>query len=589
LLLEGIVAREVISYARSLAAMTRPAALALALVSIGGGARAGRAEPACAAPVPTYAAGRRVSSVCPDQAASLHLTLVDLSEDYVPRALRAEPGTALPYATVYRELAAGGDEHPPGIADRYLELWGIFPGFSVLRGRLGDEERHVCHDRVDDGALTAYDRPLVEDGRTAAAERGAPLRRDAVRALQLHLACDGLLALDAVDERFGPRTAEALTAFRRRHMVARAGGLDQELRELIVTDTRELDFRAVLRALRERVVDATGLVEDGSARGEWRPVLERYLEPAGLRDLAGHAPLAGGAADLVSPATEAAARALGWTDPAAALASLEQIARDGTRQVALALPPPPRYHGPAMELRAEIDRGDVWYDYPWTASGTRRAQPRERRPVLTLYARDGAGEVALLRWPTTIGTWQREKLAGGAVVTRYKPSTPGESMWREIVAAPVWFAPPTTPDRELVRRTATGWRAREDTIGPGHRSAYGLVMIMHRNRAGGDTGVRTHGTADYLSVSQGNGSHGCHRLLSYQALRLAGFLLTHRAFTTRGQLSESYGRRLHWAGKTIAVRRGTRGYVRELDPPVEVRVLPGRILGRAQRPISRFF
>ena len=42
---------------------------------------------------------------------------------------------------------------------------------------------------------------------------------------------------------------------------------DPEVRDLLLTDTRELDLRQALRVLRARVVDATGLIEDGSASG----------------------------------------------------------------------------------------------------------------------------------------------------------------------------------------------------------------------------------------------------------------------------------------------------------------------------------
>jgi hypothetical protein len=335
------------------------------------------------------------------------------------------------------------------------------------------------------------------------------------------------------------------------------------------------------------VVDATGLLEDGSARGERGLVLGRPIDSASLLDTAGHPPLERGAPDLVSPAVEAAARALGWIDAASAQAGIEAMRRAGVETAHVPLPPLPRYHGPAMELRAEIDRGDVWYDDPLDARGRRRAQPRERRPVLTLYAADGAGEVALVRWPTTIGTWQREK-RGGRVVRRYKGSPTGRFLWREVFAAPAWFPPPSTPDQELVRRGSDGrWVAREDTIGPGHLSAYGLVMIVHRSLAGGDTNVRTHGTVSYLSIAEGSASHGCHRLLSVQALRLAGFLLAHRPHTVRGEVREAYARQVRWGGRRFTIRRGARGYLRVLDPPVPVEVLEGRIRGHARRPIRR--
>jgi hypothetical protein len=569
--------------------MARSAGWVLAIVNVAANGRGVQADPRCAERIPVYVGGRVESLVCPEDVPGLGLTAIHVAEDFVPRALRAEPGTELSYAAVYQALASERGEGVAGGAaeERFLELWGVFPGFSVLRGRLADRERHLCHDQIDDAGLAGFEGALIHDDRTPDPARRAPDRRAAIRAAQLHLVCDGMLAAEAVDERLGPRTGAALTAFRRRHMVAQAGDLDQETRALLATDTRELDYRSLLRGLRERVVDASGLIEDGSARGVWGSVLERTIDPASVRDSAGHAPLAAGAPDLVSPATEAAARALGWTDPDAALRALDRLAGEGHRQVAVQLPPRPRYHRPAMQLRAEIDRGDVWYDDLRTPSGARRRRPRERRPVLILYARDGDREVALARWPTTIGTWQREKLSSGAVVTRYKASPVGSFQWREMVAAPAWFAPPSTPDRELVRRTSRGWLPREDTIGPGYRSAYGLVAIVHRNERGGDTGVRTHGTVNYLSVSQGNGSHGCHRLLTFQALRLGGFLLAHRRFVTIGERAEAYRRHIRWGGKTFVIARSTRGYTRVLDPPVPVRVLPGRVLGRAKQPSRR--
>jgi len=558
--------------------------LAFAAGAVGHDAAAARP---CADVIAVHVHGRAAGRVCAAAAPAQRLTVLDLSDQFVPRALRAEPGTTLPHAAVYQALAAERWQQAPAEAsfDRYLELWGVFPNLRVLRDRLADDERHLCHERVDDDRLSGYRETLVSERRTPRRERRWLARREAIRSLQEHLVCDGLLGPDAVDLRYGPRTVGAVALFQRRHMIIGSGDLDRETRQLLVTDSRELDFRALLRALRERVVDATGIIEDGSARGEWGTVLDRDIEPASLHDGAGQPPLSRGAPDLVSPATEAAARALGWTDAQAARASLERLQRAATRQVAVRLPPAPRYHGPATALWVEIDRGDVWYDWPWTTAGERRPQPRERRPVLVVYARDGSRVVALVRWPTTTGTWQVEKREDGALVTAYKSSRPGDYQWREIISAPSWFAPRTTPDRELVRSTRRGWQPREDAIGPGYRSAYGLVAIMQRTERGNDVGVRTHGTVNYEAVARGDGSHGCHRLFTHHALRLAGFLLSRRPFVTRGEQAERFARRVAWSGQSVEIRRTTRGYVRELDPPVPVRVLEGRVLGDAREPV----
>src|SRR5262249_57085273 len=61
-------------------------------------------------------------------------------------------------------------------------------------------------------------------------------------------------------------------------------------------------------------------------------------------------------------------------------------------KVAARLPPLPEYYGPAMELSAEIDRGDVWYDFPFDAKGQRLPQPREHFPTFTLYVKWRGGE-----------------------------------------------------------------------------------------------------------------------------------------------------------------------------------------------------
>jgi hypothetical protein len=512
--------------------------------------------------IPVMEAGRAVRSVCRDDADDAGLTVLDLGDPFVPRVLRAEPGTTLAYAATYVELA---DQRG---ADAGLELFGVVPSFGALLDRLDDDERHACHEAIADGPLISFAGPLLPDDRTPRSERDRPERRAAVAVLDRHLACDGDRAEPS--DRYDAATADGLAAFRRRNALLGSGPFDPVVRAALLAGSRERDLRAVLRALRERIIDATGVIEDGSAIDDEGQVLGRSLDDRALRDPE-RPPLPNGAADWTSPATEAAALALGWTDPAAARVGLEEIARREVRLVAIGLPALPTYHRPFMALRVEIDRGDVW-------PGRRGAAGGPLRPTLTVYAATGdGGEIALVRWPTTIGGWQQEKLPGGAVVWRYKPSPTGEFVWRDVVSAPVWFAPPSTPDQELTRRTRAGIEAREDTIGPGHRSAYGLVMLVHRRPGGGDTQVRTHGTVSYGSVPRGQSSHGCHRLLTRHALRLAGFLLAHRTYQTRGTLLERYERTVRRAGRRFVLRREERGYARDLEPPVSVRVLPGRV------------
>jgi hypothetical protein len=509
------------------------------------------------------------------------LTVLDLGDDWAPRIFSETNDLPQSHRKQFVALANQRPDAAGGSAwrDRFYELYGIFPTFSVIRARLLDSNRHACHAAIDGQALRAIKRTTTPWDPGAAA--ATPARRAALSVVQRHLACEGLLAAAARDGSFDAPTREALALYQRLHMLPSPPVVDSETREAFLTDSRELDFRTLLRALRERVVDATGLVEDGSALNAWEPVLGRFIDSSEYRHQLREQPVRGGAPDLVSRATEAAARALGWTSPDAAT---ESLARGLPPQVALQLPPAPAYHAAEMELRAEIDRGDVWTAYPLDVEGRLRPSPVRNRPTLTLYARTEEGEIALVRWPTTIGAWKPEKLDDEGVGLRYKPSPVGRFFWRDLVAAPAWFPPPTTPDRELVRRGQDGrWRPDQEAVGPGYRSAYGLIALLHdravETSAGttafADIQIRTHGSSNYRSILRGS-SHGCHRLFNHLALRLGTFLLAHRQHDRRGLVEERYLRTVRWKGRAFKLHAEERGYRYEIDPPVPVDVLPGR-------------
>jgi hypothetical protein len=416
---------------------------------------------------------------------------------------------------------------------------------------------------------------------------------DSVAVMQEHLQCDELLGSRVRAGIFDGPTLIALRLYQRRHMIVSRGSLDADTRRVLAIDSREADFHTALRALRERVADAAGLIEDGSALHEWGRVLEMDIDSESFRLTGGHPPASSGAPDLISPATEAAARALGWTTPEATLTFLTALGEDGTRsfRVAVPLPEVPDYHAEHMELRAEIDRGDVYYEL-----GNRRRHV-ERRPMLTLYARHGGREVALMRWGTTIGGWQPERTDDGGIGMRYKNSPPGERIWRDVVASPAWLPPPSTPDDELVTKRGDEWRPKMSLFGPGYRSAYGLVMMMHHKVLDGtnsdgsprlrDEGVRSHGSVTYTSIL-GGFSHGCHRLYNHLAVRLANYLLRHRNHEPRGSLSVDFYREVEVEDQAVEIQLTSRGYLYELTPPVPVEVLEGNILGRRQEPIKSF-
>ncbi|HZO12447.1 MAG TPA: L,D-transpeptidase [Polyangiaceae bacterium] len=586
--------------------------------------------------VPVYEGGAKIGDMCPEAALLAGHTLLDLSDDFVPHVLRGEGDGKVPsYNGIYAKLANeefGEDaDWDRAKIDRYFELYGVFPTLSVMRKRLRDEKRHKCHDAVSDEGLANLDeelntwRPLEEQQKEAGEVRGLgallkmaagalkldsidkldksktygaryrhykrlKTRGQAVTELQEHLKCEGLLdsssnrAMKGILDR---PTITAMQTYHRRHMLV-TWQLDEETRTTLLTNSRELDFRTLLRTLRERVIDATGLIEDGTASGERGKVLGRSLDARAFlaSPRPGEEASGEGAPDLISGATDAAARALGWINPRA---FLKQRVPD---RVAVKLPPRPAYHGEHMELRAVVDRGDVWYDFPYSHTGDRRLQLVENRPAITLYAEHEGREIALVRWPTTIGGWQPERIENGRIYLVYKDSPAGPRVWRDIIAEPRWIPPENTPERDLVRpRYGEGWALKNDTFGPHYASAYGLVMMVHHRVDGKpgkerytDQGIRTHGSASYDSILQGE-SHGCHRLHNHRALRLSAFLLEHRHHQVRGSIPVGYSRYFEWRGKNKKLEFESRGFRYELTPPVPVEVTRGRVMGQAMAPL----
>jgi hypothetical protein len=539
--------------------------------------------------VPVFVAGASAGSVCAEDAARSGLTVVDLSDTWTPRVFAQDPrtGSAPEYRAKYLELAS----QPNGD----LGLHGIAPTLSILAGRLDDEKRRACDEAVDLAPIQAVagEWASAPDARSAAASLKLAQAKPALAAVQGVLACAGFLKPSAVTGVMSSATHAGLEAFRRRNMIV-GGGFDGDTVRALSLGGEELAFRGLLRGLRERVADAAGLIEDGSASGEMATVLGREL------DLSRFSPVADGnleepAFSLVDDATEAAARELGWTSPDAARAFLAARGRRGLRglKIAVTLPAAPAYHSAAMDLRVEIDRGDVLYEAPGQAALAKKSLGKLRAPSFVLYAKHDGRDVALLRWNTTIGGWKKERTESGEIALKYKESDVGERMWRRIIAAPAWLPPDSTPEADLLSESKDGTVSlKRDLLQPGYRNAYGLVMLIHDKEVTtgdkttwSDHGIRTHGSVDYRSIRSGT-SHGCHRLYNQLALRLAGYLLQHRAHKRRGTIQAGYRRTLAWKEQSIEVDIPERGYLYEIDPPVPVRVLQGRIAGQAQKPIS---
>lgn len=538
------------------------------------------ASPAAAqcTPVTVYDDGGPPQTTCRETLAAGR-TVVDLGDGWTPRLLTETPEAPQAYRATFVALAnerlGAGRDWRRARRDRYFELFGIFPSVSVIRGRLYDGERHECHAGIDDAPLRELAHTLEPWARASSAEQRAEARA-VITVVQAHLRCERLLGAGARAGLLDAPTVDALALYQRRHMLPALPVIDRETRDTLLTPSLELDYRTLLRALRERVSDAAGLIEDGSALNAPERIFRRYIDAADYRRSMRAEPLARGAPDHVARATAAVALALGWTSPEA---TLHALARFSPTLVAVRLPPGPAYAAEPFWLRAEIDVGDARSAEPLGAVGGGRVSGR--RPTLTLLAETSLGSVALVRWPTTVGGYKRERLPGGGEALRYKPSPLGRFVWRDLFAAPAWFPPLTTPDRELVQRSASGaWTVDTDVVGPGYASAYGLMALVHHRAPEGshDTGlvdaaVRTHGSGSYRSVLRGS-SHGCHRLFNHLALRLGSFLLSRGAAVRHGQARESYMRPVRWQGEVRPLRVGTRGYRYELTPPLEVDVLP---------------
>jgi hypothetical protein len=553
-------------------------------------------------------------------------TIVDFSDDWTPYifAPQADPDGA-PLENRYRRIFLGlandqldddGEPLPAG-EKNYLELYGIFPSLSVLRARFVADEQHPCHDQESADALEAVEtvsyvppaeiakdqrriakiREELEKARRAAkvatldelaarepalapkvklvAKRAA--EKPAMAAVERRLTCEGFLGAKIGSR--GPRHTpgvyddvmrHAVRRFQQKHMIYEQNYLKRLTVEALARPLLDNDYDSFKRAVRERVVAAAAVLEDGSSTK-------------------------GG--NLVDDYTGTALAELGLTDAAATLAFFKRHgAGDFARlRVGVKLPPRPDYYGDQMDLSIVVDRGDVWYDLPFDDKGNFHIFPRKKYPSLTVYTKVGGKQVALARWRTTIGGWRADQASDGYEYFRYKMSDVGPRVIRQVVSGPVWIAPSSTPIRELVKaKTVNGkWMkvVNYETLGPGFMSAYGLIagyfVVPGQNgKPDWDNGVRAHGSSDYLSINSSDGfSHGCHRLPNHIAIRLYSFILQHRHKRVVGDSPMGFQRQFLWQDLAYEMRIPSRGYVYVLDPPLPVSVLEGNIMGDQKTPI----
>ncbi|NOY92638.1 MAG: hypothetical protein GXP55_15730 [Deltaproteobacteria bacterium] len=602
--------------------------------------------PPLAEPVPLWADGETTGPVDAATARADGYLLLDLGEEWTPYLFteRERPSDELvpnAYRETFLALARGdfpNDWHGDRARrDKYLELYGIMPTLGLLRERMRRARQIDCFADIDTTPLSSLDAVLVyrsNDRARRNARRFRVLSRQiealvarqgvedeaaldsgelsdsdasrldeyreiapralAIRAAQEVLRCEGYFEGKAspTPAAFDWVTHQALAEFERKSRIYGWGFLGPDTRAALVRTPPELEREAVIRVLTERAMHAAGVIEDGSM-SELRSGEARTFEGA---DGQPH-PIPNLEADLRARVIEAfgldsAESTSEW------LEGLGELAPDQPLQVAIGAPVLPEYYSADMDLSVTIDRGDVWYDFPYDNEGREHGQPTRRRPKETIYVTYLGQRIPLARYGTTIGGWRTENV-DGTLMWSYKESPVGPRVWTQIVASPVWMPPDSTPVRSLLHRKARGVGADRYEVnyyetGPSYASAYGLVAAYHRTFRrredgtiviGGDEGIRNHGSVDYMSIMRRH-SHGCHRLHNHIAVRLMSFVLDHRPHHRVGQQRIAFHKELEYEGNVYQLDLDHGGYVFTLDQPLIINVLRGRIRGHQQTPIE---
>ncbi len=565
----------------------------------------------------------------------------DPTETAQAAAAAVEPSTTPPpellpsaYRETYLALARGEfpeDRHGRRAEDdKYLELYGILPTLTLLRSRFEETQGLACTADLDLQTLRDFDgfvsyrnprhaqvrlnrynslkqqtaeiaqrlglpsfeqisEDQVETAEWQLIQEYASLKPEieAVAAAQARLQCEGFFEGRRAwtPGLFDWYTHEALAEFERRHRVYGWGFVGKDTLLALREQPAEIERQAVIRALTERAMHAAAVIEDGSI-----PPLESG-EPRTYRNAAGEEqPIPNLEEELRRNIIEA----FGLQTPESTFAWLKSLGDISAKQVvAIRGVKRPEYYSDSMDLSVTVDRGDVWYEFPFDEEGKSRHQPVSRRPRITLFTTYNGQKIPLARFGTTIGGWRTE-VVDGRPFWKYKGSPVGARVWSHISAAPVWVPPESTPPRAILsRQRGGGYSVNYHETGPSYASAYGLVAAYHRKywngpngiEIGGDEGIRTHGSVDYMSIMR-RYSHGCHRMHNHLAVRLMSFVLQHRPHERLGQQPMDYLREFEYEDNTYTLEFDHGGYIFQLEEPLHVDVLPGRIRGRQPEPIE---
>jgi hypothetical protein len=272
-------------------------------------------------------------------------TILDLSDEWTPYIFAPQTGPeGQPLENRYRRIFIGlandkldedGEPLPAG-EKNYLELYGIFPSLSVLRERFVNDEQHPCHDQESADALEAVEtvsyvapaeiakdqrriakiREELEAARRAAkvatleelvakqpamaakmklVERRAA-EKPAMAAVERRLSCEGFLAANGAKKGAPKHTVgvyddvmrQAVRRFQQKHMIYEQNYLRRLTVEALARPLLDNDYDSLKRALRERVVAATAVLEDGSTKTA--NLVDEYTQTAltemGLNDAA---------------------------------------------------------------------------------------------------------------------------------------------------------------------------------------------------------------------------------------------------------------------------------------------------------------
>jgi hypothetical protein len=597
-----------------------------------------------AAPVAFWSAGKSERQVDAAKADTQGHLLLDLGEEWTPYILTEasspdEEPKPSQYRATYLALARGefpDDRHGyRAEKDQYLELYGILPTLTLLRERFAEVEALECANALDLETLRSFDgflayekgyRPTRRvnrykrfkpqmDALVARAQvesldqitrehvandeewdrveeyRKIAPEYEVIAAAQARLECEGFFEGRGAytPGLFDWRTHEALAEFERRHRVYGWGFIGSDTLAVLRMTPAETEQEAVIRMLTERAMHAAEVIEDGSTS------TKREGEPRTYTDESGQV------RQIPNFEAELRARvvdAFGLQTPESTYAWLQSLGEIGAHEtVALRGIELPPYYSDSMDLLVEIDRGDVWFEFPYDEEGRKRSQPVARRPRLTIFVNYNDQKIPLARFGTTVGGWRGEYIEG-SVMLKYKGSPVGKRVWSRISAAPIWVPPESTPPRVMLskrrKRGVDYFEVDYHTTGPSYASAYGLVAAYHRKyyrgadgelQLGGDEGIRTHGSVDYMSIMRRH-SHGCHRMHNHIAVRLMSFVLEHRPHTRYGSQPMEYRREFEYEEELYVMEFDKGGYNFVLDEPLPVEVLEGRVRGQVKEPIE---